>query len=92
MEDFGIVKVLNYKFIFRGSTSDISDLAWSPDNNFIIAACLDNTSRIYSVPERKTIILTLERCVQVLTNHCHFVQGVSWDPKNMYLATQSNDR
>lgn len=38
----------------RGSTSDISDLAWSPDGMFIISACLDNTSRIFSVQERKS--------------------------------------
>ena len=31
-------------------------------------------------------------CVHRLTDHAHYVQGVSWDPLGRYVATQSNDR
>jgi WD40 repeat protein len=32
------------------------------------------------------------RQVQNLTDHTHYVQGVSWDPRGRYLLTQSSDR
>ena len=53
MENYCLTKVNYASCILRGSTSDISDLAWSPDNSFIISACLDNTARIFSIQERK---------------------------------------
>ena len=31
-------------------------------------------------------------CVFALREHSHNVQGVSWDPLNDYIATQSSDR
>lgn len=31
-------------------------------------------------------------CVFALREHSHNVQGVSWDPLNEYIATQSSDR
>lgn len=37
--------------LLRGTTSDLYDLAWSPDAKFIISACIDNTSRIFNVEE-----------------------------------------
>lgn len=43
-------KILLFK---SGSTSDIYDLAWSPDAQFIISACLDNTARVFSIAERE---------------------------------------
>ena len=35
---------------------------------------------------------TIGSCVHQIQDHSHFVQGVSWDPLNEYLATQSSDR
>eukprot|EP00842_Homolaphlyctis_polyrhiza_P005022 jgi/Hompol1/5520/HPOL_004504-RA len=70
--------------VLRGTTTDLYDLAWSPDGSHIMSACVDNTCRIYNVAENK--------CVHVITDHQHFVQGVAWDPLNQYLATQSSDR
>jgi chromatin assembly factor 1 subunit B len=70
--------------VFRGSTSEMYDIAWSPDELFIISANMDNSARIYSIQD--------QRCIHVLTDHSHFVQGVAWDPKSMFLATQSSDR
>lgn len=34
----------------------------------------------------------LETCIHVLADHTHYVQGVSWDPLEQYVATQSSDR
>ncbi|KAJ1339738.1 hypothetical protein BSLG_005644 [Batrachochytrium salamandrivorans] len=70
--------------LLRGASSELYDLTWSPDGRFILSACVDNTCRIYNVAENK--------CVHVMTDHQHFVQGVAWDPLYQFLATQSSDR
>ncbi|KAJ3406648.1 hypothetical protein CcCBS67573_g02406 [Chytriomyces confervae] len=70
--------------LLRGCSSDIYDIVWSPDSNFVLAGCLDNSARIWNVREN--------RCIHVLTDHENFVQGVSWDPLNHFIATQSSDR
>ncbi|KAJ2081763.1 Chromatin assembly factor 1 subunit [Coemansia sp. RSA 988] len=70
--------------VLRGSLADISDLAWSPDGAFLASASVDNTVRIWHVREA--------RCIQVLADHTHYVQGIAWDPLGRFLATQSSDR
>lgn len=70
--------------ILRGHLSDIYDLAWSPDSKYLISGSVDNTATIFSVEKGKGI--------QKITDHNHFVQGVSWDPKNKYVTTQSSDK
>lgn len=62
---------------------EIYDLAWAPDSMHIITGSMDNTAKVYSVQ-------TGQLCE--LANHSHYVQGVSWDPLNEFLATQSADR
>lgn len=37
-------------------------------------------------------ILGLEKCIRVLRDHQHFVQGVAWDPLGNYIVTASADR
>jgi chromatin assembly factor 1 subunit B len=37
-------------------------------------------------------LFDLEKCIQLLSEHCHFVQGIAWDPQSMFLASQSSDR
>lgn len=32
------------------------------------------------------------KCIHVLADHKHYVQGVAWDPLSNYIATQSSDR
>ncbi|KAJ1798931.1 Chromatin assembly factor 1 subunit [Coemansia sp. RSA 2399] len=70
--------------LLRGSLADICDLAWSPDGRFLVSASVDNTARIWDVSD--------SRCVQVLVDHSHYVQGVAWDPLGEFIATQSSDR
>ncbi|KAF2863293.1 WD40 repeat-like protein [Piedraia hortae CBS 480.64] len=64
--------------------SEIYDLAWSPDGNFLIIGSMDNVARIINVSTAKT--------VGQIAEHNHHVQGVAWDPLNEYVATQSCDR
>lgn len=64
---------------------DIYDIAWSPKGDYICAGTsIDNSVRIFSLASRRTI--------QILQNHSHFVQGVAWDPRNVYIVSQSSDR
>lgn len=72
------------RHICRHSLSEIYDLAWSPDSQYILAGSMDNIARIYSV--------ATGQCIRELAEHSHYVQGVAWDPYNEYLATQSSDR
>ncbi|KAJ3258742.1 Chromatin assembly factor 1 subunit B [Boothiomyces macroporosus] len=70
--------------ILRGTTSDLYDLAWSPNGTMIASAGIDSSIRVFDIKEQK--------CVHVLTEHQHFVQGVAWDPLFQYIASQSSDR
>ena len=73
----------NYK-ILRGHLSDVYDLYWSPDSNYLISGSVDNSAIIWSIEKGKSIYK--------INDHIHFVQGVSWDPRNKYVVTQSSDR
>ncbi|KAJ2893536.1 Chromatin assembly factor 1 subunit, partial [Coemansia aciculifera] len=86
LEDDGFVEpeVWRPVAMLRGSLADICDLAWSPDGNFLVSASVDNTARIWDAREA--------RCLQVLADHSHYVQGVAWDPLGEFIATQSSDR
>ncbi|ANB14296.1 Cac2p [Sugiyamaella lignohabitans] len=66
------------------SSSEVYDVAWSPDSQYIIAGQVNNVARIYNASNGQ--------CIRELVEHSHYVQGVAWDPLNEYLATQSSDR
>ncbi|ODV96655.1 hypothetical protein PACTADRAFT_1242 [Pachysolen tannophilus NRRL Y-2460] len=72
------------KHACRSSTSEIYDLAWSPDSKFILTGSMDNVTRIYNASNGQQI--------KQIAEHNHYVQGVAWDPKNEFIATQSADR
>lgn len=63
---------------------EIYDISWSPDSRFILAACMNNTSKVYDV------VAELKVCD--MNSHAHYVQGAVWDPKNKFVATLSADR
>jgi WD40 repeat protein len=73
----------NHK-IMRGHLSDIYDICWSSDSKYLISGSVDNSAIVWSVEKAKGI--------QKFNDHSHFVQGVSWDPKNKYVMTQSSDK
>jgi WD40 repeat protein len=68
----------------RGSSSEIYDLSWSPDSQFVLFGSVDNTACVWDVIRGKQ--------VQEFRDHTHYVQGVTWDPLSRYLVTQSSDR
>ena len=62
----------------------VYDLAWSPTGEYILAGSTDNVARVFTACDGK--------CIKEIVEHNHYVQGVSWDPMNEYIATQSSDR
>ncbi|KAJ3414717.1 hypothetical protein HDV05_006154 [Chytridiales sp. JEL 0842] len=83
-EDQDSVETWRIHQVLRGGSAEMFDMAWSPDGDMIIVGCLDNTAKVYDLKEN--------RCVLVLSDHSHFVQGVAWDPLKEYIVTQSSDR
>ncbi|CCJ28915.1 unnamed protein product [Pneumocystis jirovecii] len=61
----------------RSAGAEIYDLAWSPDSAYLLTGSMDHIAR---------------QCIYQLTEHVHYIQGVAWDPLNMYLATTGSDR
>ncbi|XP_055690668.1 chromatin assembly factor 1 subunit B [Lutzomyia longipalpis] len=70
--------------ILRGHLEDVYDLAWSPNDLQLISGSVDNTAIVWDVQKGKALT--------ILSDHKGFVQGVSWDPANKYIATLSTDR
>ncbi|XP_050427998.1 chromatin assembly factor 1 subunit B [Adelges cooleyi] len=70
--------------ILRGHLEDVYDLSWSPDSKRLISGGVDNKAIIWDVDSG--------RYKAMLDDHKGFVQGVAWDPLNVYAATLSSDR
>lgn len=63
---------------------DVLDLQWSNDGAHLISGSVDNTCIIWDA--RKGSVH------HILDGHCHYVQGVAWDPLMKYAASLSSDR
>ncbi|CCE64552.1 hypothetical protein TPHA_0I00460 [Tetrapisispora phaffii CBS 4417] len=80
-ESWFIYKRLNSQ---TAMSSEIYDIAWSPDGNYIITGSMDNSLRVFDVNKSQQIIL--------VNDNSHYVQGVTWDPQNKFVFVQSADR
>ncbi|KAJ7945256.1 Chromatin assembly factor 1 subunit like, partial [Quillaja saponaria] len=63
---------------------DVLDLQWSADGAFLISGSVDNSCIIWDINKGSVH--------QILDAHCHYVQGVAWDPLGKYVASLSSDR
>ncbi|GAA5942211.1 uncharacterized protein JCM15063_002043 [Sporobolomyces koalae] len=77
--------VENWKATRRlvGHQSDVSNVAWSPDDSYLASVGLDNQVFVWSG--------TSFELLRKLQGHQGFVKGVVFDPVGQYLATQSDD-
>lgn len=67
-----------------GHESDVVDLAWAEDDEFIATVGLDSKVFVWSGT-------TFER-LRTIDGHQGFVKGVVFDPLGQYLATASDDK
>lgn len=67
-----------------GHKGDITDLAWSPDSQFLCSTSIDNRSVIWHVGKGDV--------VERRKDHTQYVQGAAWDPLNEFVVTEGNDR
>lgn len=73
-----------FKTHFSGHGSDVYDLSWSADSKHLLSGSTDNTSILWHIPSGKE--------VQRMRDHGNYVQGVAYDPRGTYFATESCDR
>ncbi|KAB5588273.1 histone transcription regulator HIP1 [Ceratobasidium theobromae] len=67
-----------------GHESDVTDLAWAPEDRYLASVGLDSLVIIWSG-------FNLDPLIK-LDGHQGFVKGVTWDPVGQFLATQSDDK
>ncbi|KAK9907533.1 hypothetical protein WJX75_005474 [Coccomyxa subellipsoidea] len=67
-----------------GHAEDVLDLAWAPDSSALLSGSIENVCVVWDVEKGKG--------QGRLTEHCHYVQGVAWDPARTYVVSQSADR
>lgn len=70
--------------LLRGHLEDVNDISWSKDGNFLVSASLDNTAIIWDMQKYVKVYM--------LTDFKGYVQGISWDPLNQYIASIGTDR
>ncbi|CUA74706.1 Protein HIRA [Rhizoctonia solani] len=80
------VNIEGWKALKRlpGHESDVTDLAWAPEDRYLASVGLDSLVIIWSGYNLEPIIK--------LDGHHGFVKGVTWDPVGQFLATQSDDK
>ncbi|KAF9206226.1 HIR complex subunit, partial [Haplosporangium sp. Z 27] len=67
-----------------GHESDVTDVAWSPENTYLASAGLDSKIIIWDGRSFDRVI--------TLDQHQGFVKGLTWDPVGKYMASQSDDK
>ena len=80
-------KELKFKIIYNQS-DDVMDLSWSSDSKRFTVCSLDHTVAVFESDgssEWKTVFRSTK-------DHTHYVQGVAFDPKGVYVASQGSDR
>ncbi|GFQ95064.1 chromatin assembly factor 1 subunit B [Trichonephila clavata] len=70
--------------LLRGHLEDIYDISWSSDGNFLVSASMDNTAIIWDMQKFQK--------VHICSDSKGYVQGVTWDPLNAFIASIGSDR
>ncbi|EDV25181.1 uncharacterized protein TRIADDRAFT_26010 [Trichoplax adhaerens] len=83
-EDLEVRESWTVSKILRGHLEDVYDIAWSRDATRLISGSVDNSAIVWDVDKCQKL--------NILKEHTHYVQGVSWDPLNQYFMTLSSDR
>lgn len=90
---------LNMKILFNQS-DDVMDVAWSADSRRFTLCSLDHTMTVWEIYNNASGSAAGGsggagdwRSVHRSTkDHTHYIQGVAYDPKGVYLASMGSDR
>ncbi|PWZ01503.1 WD40 repeat-like protein [Testicularia cyperi] len=72
------------KLMTRATQQELYDMSWSPNGETLAVGGTDFVARIINVQDGSVI--------REISEHCHYIQGIAWDPLNAFIATQSSDR
>ncbi|WFD21427.1 Chromatin assembly factor 1 subunit [Malassezia equina] len=72
------------RLMTRATTQELYDMTWSPDGDMLAVGGTDFAVRL--------IQTSTGAVLREVSDHSHYIQGVAWDPLNLFLATQSSDR
>jgi chromatin assembly factor 1 subunit B len=78
---------LQFKVAARNGEA-FMDLAWSADSTRLVAGSIDHSVVVCEYSPEHDVWRTVYRH----DDHAHFVQGVAFDPLNVYVASMSSDR
>ncbi len=78
---------ITMKVIFN-QTDDVMDAAWSADSKRFTLCSLDHTLTVWELLKGGK----WEIVHRSSKDHTHYVQGVAYDPKGVYLASMGSDR
>jgi WD40 repeat protein len=71
------------RMIYHKHKSRVLDLAWSPDERYIVSGSADKTSHVWEVSSGST--------ASIYKGHTEQVDGVDWFPHGPYIASGSLD-
>lgn len=67
----------------RPSLNEVFDLEWSPCGAYVVIGALEGKAEVIRIATRDSLFLP---------GHTSYVQGVTWDPLNKMIGTESSDR
>lgn len=79
----------------------ITDISWSPDSKRFMVASIDHSVQVYedqnydtnmANPDKPQLESQWGAVYRNSKDHNHFVQGVAFDPLNVYVASMGSDR
>lgn len=83
-------KDLSIRLVHTGA-EDVMDISWSQDEKRFMIGTLDHSVSVFE--EHVVENESKWNCVWKSTKeHTHYVQGVSYDPLGVYIASQGSDR
>lgn len=76
---------VNWRPLMLGNCgADVYDLCWSPSGERLFSGCVSGSCIVWDAATKKKL--------QEISEHEHFVQGVTWDPRDEFLVSMSGDR
>jgi protein HIRA/HIR1 len=77
---------------FTSHTSDVTDLAFSPDGTQLASCGLDGRVCVYQLGGRGGAHQAMHLAKVIENAHDGYIKGIAWDPIGKYIATQGDDK